>query len=228
MTAGGKPRIVVLSAPSGGGKTTIANAVREQHPEKFGFSVSATTRRARPGEREGVDYFFQPRSQFVEGVAAGRFLEHAEYGGELYGTLKAEVERVLASGRHVLLDIEVEGARQVRAQFEPPRSVSIFILPSDPRVLLERLHSRKSESLDQLKWRLERADFELNQAANFDRWIRNDDLQQAVQEVVAIAGDRGRRAPKRDKQDFEWITNYGRGLQEAARRLYDQLHHQKG
>lgn len=221
------PRIVVLSAPSGGGKTTIAKAVRERHPDKFGFSVSATTRRPRAGEQNGVDYHFQSRSEFLEGVEAGKFLEHAEYGGELYGTLKSEVERVVQSGKHVLLDIEVEGARQVREQYPPPRSVSVFILPSDPRVLLERLRARGSESADQLKWRLERAEHELNQAPNFERWVHNDDLQTAVREVAAIADD-ARNTRSRRKQDFEWITNYGRGLQEEARRLYDQLHHQKG
>jgi len=223
------PRIVVLSAPSGGGKTTIAKTARERHPERFGFSVSVTTRKPRLGEREGVDYYYHTRPQFLDGVVAGRFLEHAEYGGELYGTLKSEVEKVVQSGKHVLLDIEVEGARQVREQYAPPRSVSIFILPSDPRVLLERLHSRHSESLDQLKWRLERAEYELNQAPNFDRWVRNDDLQTAVREVVQIADDaRAGAVRTREKQDFEWITHYGRGLQEEAQRLYDQLHHQKG
>jgi guanylate kinase len=220
------PRIVVLSAPSGGGKTTIAKAVREQNPDRFGFSVSATTRKPRAEEREGVDYFFKTRTQFLEGVGAGQFLEYAEYGGQLYGTPKAEVEKVLQSGKHVLLDIEVEGARQVREQYPSPRSVSIFILPSDPRVLLERLQSRKSESIEQIRWRLERAEYELQQSTLFDRWIRNDDLQTAVREVVAIADDaRGRT---RAQQDFEWITNYGRGLQAAAQRLYDALHQQKG
>jgi guanylate kinase len=219
-------RIVVLSAPSGGGKTTIARAVREQYPDRFGFSVSATTRKPRPDERDGVDYHFQTRTQFLEGVGAGEFLEYAEYGGELYGTLKVEVEKVLQSGKHVLLDIEVEGARQVREQYPPPRSVSIFILPSDPRVLLERLASRKSESIEQIRWRLDRAEYELQQSTLFDRWVRNDDLKTAVREVVAIADDmRGRT---REKKDFEWITNYGRLLQEEARRLYDELHQQKG
>ncbi|MFN2571070.1 MAG: guanylate kinase [Gemmatimonadales bacterium] len=219
-------RIVVLSAPSGGGKTTIARAVRDNYPDRFGFSVSATTRRPRPDERDGVDYHFKSRTTFLEGVGDGQFLEYAEYGGELYGTLKAEVEKVLQSGKHVLLDIEVEGARQVRDQYRPPRSVSIFILPSDPRVLLERLRQRKSESVEQIRWRLERAEYELQQSTLFDRWIRNDDLQTAVEEVVAIAKDvRGRT---REKKDFEWITNYGRGLHEEAQRLYDALHQQKG
>jgi guanylate kinase len=220
------PRIVVLSAPSGGGKTTIAKAVRERYPDRFGFSVSATTRKPRPEERDGVDYYFQTRSQFLEGVGAGQFLEYAEYGRELYGTVKVEVEKVLRSGKHVLLDIEVEGARQVREQYPPPRSVSIFILPSDPRVLLERLRHRKSESIEQIRWRLDRAEYELQQSTLFDRWIRNDDLKTAVEEVVAIADDtRGRT---RERKDFEWITNYGRLLQEEARRLYDELHQQKG
>ncbi len=224
MTA--TPRIVVLSAPSGGGKTTIAKAVREQHPDRFGFSVSATTRRPRAGERDGVDYHFRTRTQFLAGVGAGQFLEYAEYGGELYGTLKAEVEKVLQSGKHVLLDIEVEGARQVREQYQPPRSVSIFILPSDPRVLLERLRQRKSESIEQIRWRLDRAEYELEQSTLFDHWVRNDNLETAVAEVVVIAnGSTGRT---RATKDFEWIANYRRGLQKEAQRLYDELHQQKG
>jgi len=181
-----KPRIVVLSAPSGGGKTTIARAVREKYPDRFGFSVSATTRGPRPEERDGVDYNFQTRTQFLEGVGAGKFLEYAEYAGELYGTPKDEVEKVLKAGKHVLLDIEVEGARQVRDQYAYPRSVSIFILPTDPRVLLERLHQRKSESIEQIRWRLERAEYELQQSTLFDRWIRNDDLDMAGKEGLRV------------------------------------------
>ncbi len=226
MTA--PPRIVVLSAPSGGGKTTIARAMRENYPNRFGFSVSATTRAPRPAERDGVDYHFQRRTQFLEGVGAGRFLEYAEYAGELYGTLTDEVEKVLKAGKHVLLDIEVEGARQVRDQYPYPRSVSIFILPSDPRVLLERLQQRKSESIEQIRRRLERAEYELQQSTLFDRWIRNDDLDRAVAEVVSIADDTRGGGRAREKKDFEWITNYGRGLQAEAQRLYDELHQQKG
>jgi guanylate kinase len=213
-----------LSAPSGGGKTTIANAVRQQYPDRFGFSVSATTRKPRADEREGVAYYFLSRSQFLEGLGAGKFLESAEYGGELYGTLKREVEKVLQSGKHALLDIEVDGARQVREQYPHPGSVSIFILPSDPRMLLERLHSRKSESIEQIRWRLDRAEYELQQSMMFDRWIRNDDLTTAVQAVVAIADEKERKGRTRDRKDFDWITNYGRGLQEEARRLYDERH----
>jgi guanylate kinase len=99
-------------------------------------------------------------------------------------------------------------------------------LPSNPKVLLERLRSRQSESIEQIRWRLDRAEYELQQATLFDRGVRNDDLQTAAQDVAAIADDmRGRT---REKKDFEWITNYGRGLQEEAQRLYDELHQQKG
>ena len=213
------PRIVVLSAPSGGGKTTIAKAVRDRHPERFGFSVSATTRQPRSVEKHGVDYHFWTRRQFEEQVKAGKFLEHAEYAGELYGTLKAEVEKVLASGRHVLLDIEVEGARQVRKRYPAPQSVSIFILPSDPRVLLQRLRGRQSESPEEIRRRLDRARHELAQATKFDCLIRNDDLDTAVRDVVKIA--EGTREACWDAKDRDWVAKYGASL-------HDELQQQRG
>lgn len=221
------PRIVVLSAPSGGGKTTIANAVREQHPDRFGFSVSATTRKPRPGERDGVDYHFWTRQEFKAAVQAGRFLEHAEYAGELYGTLKDEIERVLKSGRHVLLDIDVEGARQVRALYPDDRAITIFILPSDPKVLVDRLVQRQSESPREIKQRVDRAMYELGQATDFDRFVRNDSLDDAIHDVVTLVEEGGgfrRTVPL----DLNWINDYGYQLQGLAQRAYDELHKQKG
>ncbi len=220
------PRIVVLSAPSGGGKTTIANAVREQHPQRFGFSVSATTRKPRPGERDGIDYRFWTRPQFRAAVGAGRFLEHAEYAGEQYGTLKEEVEKVLKSGRHVLLDIDVEGARQVRKLYPDDRAITIFILPSDPKVLVERLVQRKSESPGEIKQRVDRAMYELRHVTDFDRFVKNDRLKDAVHDVVTLVEEGGglRRTPL----DFNWINDYGHQLQGLAQRAYDELHQQKG
>lgn len=213
------PRIVVLSAPSGGGKTTIAKAVRDRYPDRFGFSVSATTRKARPAEQDGVDYHFWTRRRFEDQVKAGKFLEHAEYAGERYGTLQAEVEKVLVSGRHVLLDIEVEGARQVRTEYPAPQSVSIFILPSDPRVLLVRLKGRGSESPEEIRRRLDRARHELAQATKFDCLIRNDDLDTAVRDVVTIA--EGTREACWDAKDRDWVAKYGASL-------HDELQQQRG
>jgi guanylate kinase len=221
------PRIVVLSAPSGGGKTTIAKAVREQHPDRFGFSVSATTRKPRPGERHAVDYHFWTRQQFKDAVRAGRFLEHAEYAGELYGTLKDEIEKVLKSGRHVLLDIDVEGARQVRMLYPDDRAITIFILPSDPKVLVERLVQRKSESPREIKQRVDRAMYELGQASDFDRFVRNDSLDDAIHDVVTLV-DEGGGFKRTVPLDVNWIHDYGSQLQGLAQRAYDEMHKQKG
>jgi len=121
--------VVILSAPSGGGKTTIAQRLLRERPADLGYSVSATTRPPRPGEQDGQAYHFLSRAEFERRRAAGEFLECAEYAGHLYGTLRSEVERVLNSGRHVVMDIEIEGARQVRAAYPWPRSISVFILP---------------------------------------------------------------------------------------------------
>lgn len=219
-----KPRVVVLSAPSGGGKTTIAQAVRDRYADRFGFSVSATTRKPRPGEREGEAYYFLTRDSFLEKRNRGDFLESAEYAGELYGTLKSEVERIRDAGRHVLLDIEVDGAAQVK-QAEP-EAITIFVLPSEPRVLVERLLKRGSESPAQIKARLDRAKYELGHATTFDRWIRNDDLNDAVREVVSVVDEGGRF--HRAQPDLTWLADYGYRLQEHAQRVYDELHQTRG
>ena len=214
------PRLVVLSAPSGGGKTTIAKAVRDRFSDEFGFSVSATTRKPRPGEREGVDYYFWSPDRFLKGVAQGEFLEHAEYAGELYGTLRADVERILKSGRHVLLDIEVDGAAQVRLL--QPGAITIFILPSDPRALIERLVQRGSETPQQIRQRLDRAIYELGHATSFNRWIRNDDLEQAIRAVVKTVEQSPDKV--RDRHDFAWLKGYLSSLQTEKQRLYDESH----
>lgn len=216
--------VVVLSAPSGGGKTTIAHALVQRSPDRFGFSVSATTRKPRAGEEEGKAYFFLTREEFLRRREAGEFLESAEYAGELYGTLKREVERVRESGRHVLLDIEVDGAQQVRRQ--DPEAITIFILPSQPRVLIERLLNRGSESPKEIWQRVERAKYELRMSLSFDRFVRNDDLQQAVDDVAKIVQEGG--GFRRDKWELQWINSYGQGLQEEAQRLYDKIHQKRG
>jgi guanylate kinase len=207
------PRLVVLSAPSGGGKTTIANAMRDEHPERFAISVSATTRAPRPGERDGEAYHFLTRPEFERRVTQGEFLEHATYAGRLYGTLRSEVERGIAAGKHVLLDIEVDGARQVRRLY--PDAITIFILPSDPKVLLERLSQRRTEAPAEIERRLERTKYELRHAGDFDRFVRNDDLARAVADVVSIIDAGGGYA--RAAADVSWIKTYTERLIDANR-----------
>ncbi len=181
-----KPVVVVLAAPSGGGKTTIARALVARWPERYGFSVSATTRPPRQGERDGEDYFFLSKDEFRRRQAAGEFLEWAEYAGELYGTLEAEVDRLLGGGRNVLLDIEVQGAQQVRKRYPPPASRAVFILPPSAAELLRRLEGRRTESPSEMAKRLKTAIRELRQAEAFDHVIVNDDLGTAVAAVHGI------------------------------------------
>ena len=221
------PRIVVLSAPSGGGKTTIAKAVRDKYPERFGFSVSATTRRPRGNERDAVDYYFWTKDRFLKEVADGKFLEHAQYAGELYGTLEAEVERIRRTGRHVLLDIEVDGAEQIKRLERD--ALRLFILPTVPEIWFERLMARKTESPVAIRKRLERAVEELTRGADFDRVITNDVLQDAVAEVVQAVEEGGTdRNQKRLMAGLERFSQYGNFLRNYIEDLNREIHSQKG
>ncbi len=205
------PRVVILSAPSGGGKTTIGQRLLRERPADLGYSVSATTRPPRPGEQDGEAYHFLTRAEFERRRAAGEFLESAEYAGHLYGTLRSEVERLLQSGRHVVMDIEIEGARQVRAAYPWPRSVSVFILPPSVDALLERLRERRSESAQDLAQRLKRAVEEVGAATEFDYRVVNDRLDDAVKEIGAIIdGRRPRRRPSPEQSQL--MDELRRGL----------------
>ena len=174
---------VILSAPSGGGKTTIARQLLERRND-VGYSISCTTRTARSSEQNGKDYYFLSRDEFLAKRSAGEFAESAEVHGNLYGTLKAEIERVLRAGKHVILDIDVQGARQVRGIF--PEAVTVFVLPPSGEVLLDRLRSRKSESPQQLVTRLNSALQELRAVEEYQYVVVNDDLDQAVKRVGSI------------------------------------------
>lgn len=183
--------LLVLSAPSGTGKTTIARALLAARDD-LAFSVSATTRPPRDGERQGVDYQFLDRADFEGRIDRGEFLEWAEYGGNLYGTLKSEVEAILETNRHVVLDIETQGARNIRR--ESSNVVSVFILPPSSAALLDRLKSRSTEGPAAMEARLERAVDEISEAADYDYIVVNEDRMEAVADVARIIDAESHRA----------------------------------
>ncbi len=200
------PFLLVLSSPSGGGKTTVANTLITARDD-LRYSVSATTRAPRPNERDGVDYHFLTREEFERRQRAGEFLEAAEYSGNLYGTLESEVDRTLAAGCKVILDIEVQGLCQVRERRDDV--VSIFILPPSAETLLERLMKRGEErNSPQLRARLERATVELQEAKTYDYIVVNHTRTQAVADVAAILDAESRRADRLPtlKQDLETLA----------------------
>ncbi len=175
--------VFVITGPSGVGKGTLIAALRERHPE-LELSVSATTRPPRPGEHDGVAYHFLSETDFDRRLAAGEFLEHADYAGHRYGTLRAELERRTRGGTPVVLEIELQGARQIRAAL--PEAVLIFIAPPSPEELRERLRRRGADDPEEVERRLAIAEIELAARDEFPFVVLNDDLERAVSELDAI------------------------------------------
>jgi guanylate kinase len=179
-------RLTVLSGPSGVGKGTVVAALRRIVPHVW-VSVSCTTRAPRPGEVEGVQYYFVDRERFAEMVAAGELLEHAEFAGNRYGTPRQAVLDHLAAGVPTLLEIELEGARQVRRSM--PEARFVFLAPPSVDVLVQRLSGRGTESADALVARLERAQVELAAEEEFDEVVVNNDVEQAARELAALIAE---------------------------------------
>ena len=174
-------KLIVVSAPSGAGKTTIVKAVLEKYPAML-FSVSAATRPRRETEVDGEDYFFLSRQEFERRIGAGELVEWEEIYGTLYGTLKSEVTRALSSGKAMLFDIDVKGGLSIKRIY-PGDSVSIFIKPPSIEILEARLRGRKTEDAMTFKRRMDRVAMELGMASQFDYQVVNDDLQRAIAEV---------------------------------------------
>jgi guanylate kinase len=176
-------KVLVITGPSGVGKGTLIERLCERIPD-LELSVSATTREPRPGELDGRDYHFLDPEEFERRVRAGEFLERATYSGNRYGTLRSEVERRLREGRSVVLEIEVQGARQVREAM--PEAVAIFIAPPDPGALRRRLEERGTDSPEAIERRLRTAEAELEAQAEFPHVVVNDELQKAAQELETL------------------------------------------
>jgi guanylate kinase len=186
------PRVFVITGPSGVGKGTLIRALRERVPG-LALAISATTREPRSGEHDGVDYHFLDGDEFERRVAAGEFVEHAEYSGRRYGTLRSELQRALQNSAAVVLEIEVQGARQVRDAI--PDAVAVFIAPPDEAALRERLTARGTDSGQQIERRLQTAREELAAQPEFRHVVVNDDLERAADELTALVDGTLRDAP---------------------------------
>jgi guanylate kinase len=191
-----KPGLYVVAAPSGGGKTSLINALLEMDYQ-VSLSVSYTTRPPRPGERDGIHYHFVDAPAFIGLIEKNAFLEHAEVFGHRYGTERDAVERKLQAGFDVLLDIDWQGARQIRKSF--PCVCTIFILPPSLEVLKNRLARRGQDSEEAIEWRMGEARAEISHWAEFDFLIINDDFDEALADLQSIVHHRKLKRP--DQKD---------------------------
>ena len=207
------PVPIILSSPSGGGKTTIAHKLLVNRKD-VGYSVSCTTRPPRPGETEERDYYFLTEEKFRQRHASREFAESATVHGHLYGTLRSEVERVLASGRNVIMDIDVQGTRQFAHAF--PDSVLIFILPPSAQALIERLEARGTEDIEALLRRFRSAKDELKAIDLYQYVIVNDDLDTAVAAVSDIIDGKGKQFERARNPELSGrVQELMKGIQNA-------------
>jgi guanylate kinase len=188
-------RLIIISGPSGVGKSTICKRLIAQLEDPY-LSISMTTRRPGPGEQDGREYFFVSRDEFRKRIEEGAFLEYAEVFGNLYGTPRDKTEEALDAGRTVILEIDIQGGKQVKAVY--PQAVMVFILPPSTKILADRISGRARESSDIIATRLGGAGSEIAAAWQYyDNMVINDDLEQAIKEVVQIV----QNAPTIDSLD---------------------------
>lgn len=176
-------RLLVISGPAGTGKGTVVKALLAEN-ENMHLSVSATTRSPRPGETDGVEYFFKTREEFEEMINAGAFIEYTSYNGNYYGTPKAAVLKKLEEGKDVILEIEVEGAGNAKRAI--PEAILVFLAPPSKTILRERLTNRGTETADVIEKRMKIAERELRLAQNYNYIVVNDTVEEAVHEIEAI------------------------------------------
>ncbi|MCW8311011.1 guanylate kinase [Sphingobacterium thalpophilum] len=182
-------KLIIFSAPSGAGKTTIVRDLLSKHGDKIEFSISASTRDPRGQEVNGKDYYFMSKEEFLHRVAKQEFIEFEEvYSGTFYGTLRSEIERIWKEGKHVIFDIDVVGGLRLKSKF-PDRALSIFVQPPSLEVLKERLTGRGTDSEEKLQERFAKAELELTYANKFDVILKNFDLETACAEAEEIVMD---------------------------------------
>lgn len=179
-------KLIIFSAPSGAGKTTIVKQLLANHGDKIAFSISASTRQARDGEIDGKDYYFISSEDFLHKVAKQEFIEFEEvYAGTYYGTLRNEVERIWAEGKSVIFDIDVVGGLRLKSKF-PEQALAIFVNPPSLEVLKDRLRGRGTDSQEKLEERFAKAESELSYADKFDVVLNNFDLQTACKDAESL------------------------------------------
>ena len=196
--SGQRGKLFVIAAPSGAGKTSLVRALMQRRPA-LRFSISYTTRQQRPNERDGHDYFFVDKAQFERMAAAGDFLEHARVFDNYYGTSRSQVERILDAGQDVLLEIDWQGAQQIRSTL--PECRSIFVLPPSRAALEQRLRSRGTDSDEVIARRLRDSLADLSHWSEFDYIVVNDDFERATAELEAIVTGQGEHL-RRDRAEL--------------------------
>jgi len=202
-----KGSILVVSGPSGSGKTSLARAVCEELGERAYFSISTTTRPMREGEKDGVDYFFVSKDEFLEDVEKGYFLEWAEVHGNFYGTSKLQINKALDEGKIVFLDIDVQGHEAVRKSY-PDVVTSVFVTTKDKHTLMQRLQSRGTETQESLKVRMINALHEMKKIPEYDYLLINDDFEEAKEFLKSVAVS---SLIKTSKYELDKFINYWKG-----------------
>lgn len=196
--------LTVVSGFSGAGKGTIMKELLKRHPDTYALSISATTRNPRPGETDGVEYFFRTREEFEQMIAEDALIEYAQYVGNYYGTPKAYVEEQLLAGKNVILEIEIQGALKVKEKF--PDTLLLFVTPPSAEELKNRLVGRGTETMDIVMSRLNRANEEAEGIEQYDYLVINDVLEDAVEEVHQIIQNEHYRV-SRNETSIEMMRN---------------------